>query len=88
MSNIDIVVSLSFIFLNIDILLQNVKVYKRRSSQDIALPGTLIRYLAILIILYKYLTIKDSALIAGQLFILLNVSVYILLILKYRKKKA
>jgi hypothetical protein len=84
MNILDSLTFLSLVAINADILLQNLRVHRRKSSQDISLSGTVIRYTAIIIILAKYLTIHDRMLIVGQVAILLNVGIYLFLVVKYR----
>lgn len=85
MNTVDSLTIVSLVAINIDILLQNIRVFQRKSSLDISLLGTTIRYLAIIILLAKYLTIHDTVLIIGQTVILVNVGAYTYLVVRYRK---
>jgi len=85
MNILDSLTTISLIAINIDVLLQNIKVYKRKSSLDVSLLGTFIRYTAIIILLAKYLALQDGVLVVGQLVILVNVGVYTALVFRYRK---
>ncbi len=82
---LDIATIVALMALNIDIFLQNQKVYRRKSSKDISLPGLSVRYIAIFIILTKYVAINDKVLVFGQSLIALNVMVYIVLVYRYRR---
>jgi len=85
MNLLDSLTFLSLVAINIDVLLQNIRVFRRKSSLDISLLGTLIRYGAIIVLLAKYLTLQDAVLILGQVVVLVNVGVYTALVVKYRK---
>ena len=74
--------------LNIDLALQTLRVYKNKSSKDLSLLGMCIRYIAILIILYKFITLSDIALIIGQGLISLIFFIYLWLALRYRYHRA
>lgn len=89
MSFLDILTVLSYIALNIDIVLQIKRIHKTKSSEDLSLTGLVVRYLAILIIMYKFLTLKDLPLILGQALIVVTFTIYLILAILYflRRKK-
>jgi hypothetical protein len=89
MNLLDILTILSYIALNIDIIFQVRRIYLNKSSKDLSLVGLTIRYLAIIIILIKFLTLSDLPLIIGQGLIVITFSAYFVLaviyFLKHRK---
>ncbi len=87
MSSLDIFTILSYIGLNVDILFQVRRIYKTKSSRDISLFGLSIRYTAILIILIKFISLSDIALIIGQGLILITFTSYFMLALFYFVKR-
>lgn len=85
---VDLAALFSLLALNVDIALQNRRVFLRRSSRDISIIGLLVRYAAIFVLLIKYVTLDDTILIAGQAIIALNVTLYVVLVHKYRNASA
>lgn len=85
---VDLAALFSLLALNVDIALQNRRVFLRRSSRDISIIGLLVRYAAIFVLLIKYVTLDDAILIAGQAIIALNVTLYVVLVHKYRNASA
>ncbi len=83
MDTLDIFTILSYIGLNIDIIFQIRRIYKTKSSRDLSLVGLSVRYLAILIILIKFLSISELALIIGQALILITFTSYFFLAFFY-----
>ncbi len=75
---------ISYLALNVDLSLQTLKIYKNKSSKDLSITGMSIRYIAILVILYKFFTLEDIPLIIGQGLITLIFFVYLSLAIKYR----
>lgn len=81
---------LSYAALNVDILFQIRRIYHTKSSRDLSLAGMTIRYVAILIILIKFISIDDYPLILGQTLIVVTFSIYFVLAisyLRYRQEK-
>jgi len=76
MNTLDILTIASYLALNIDIVLQILRIYKTKSSRDISLTGLTIRYVSILVILYKFVSLGDLPLIIGQGFITITFSMY------------
>lgn len=87
MNYLDLATIFSLTALNIDIVLQNIRVFRRKSSRDISLMGVIVRYIAIFIILLKYLSLSDWVLCLGQAVIAANVTVYLVLVVRYRHAK-
>lgn len=85
---VDLAALFSLLALNVDIALQKRRVFLRRSSRDISIIGLLVRYAAIFVLLIKYVTLDDTILIAGQAIIALNVTLYVVLVHKYRNASA
>jgi hypothetical protein len=83
MTLLDLLTLLSYIALNVDILLQIKTIYHTRSSRDLSLLGLSIRYVAILIILIKFISISDLPLIIGQGLIALTFTTYFALAVYY-----
>lgn len=88
MSFLDLATGFSLAALNVDIVLQNIRVFRRKSSRDISLYGVIARYVAIFVILIKYLSLNDWVLYLGQAVIATNVTVYLVLVIRYRHSKA
>lgn len=76
MNLLDILTLLSYIALNVDIILQIRRIYETKSSHDLSLLGLVIRYIAILIILIKFISLEDLPLIIGQGLITVTFTVY------------
>jgi len=87
MSLLDVLTLLSFIGLNVDILFQTRRVYKTKSSKDLSLIGLSVRYLAIIVILIKYVNVGDTTLLIGQSLILLTFTIYFMLVVSYFRYK-
>lgn len=87
MSYLDLATAFSLVALNIDIVLQNIRVFRRKSSSDVSLSGLIVRYVAIFVILLKYLSLSDWVLLMGQAVIAANVTVYLVLVVRYRYTK-
>ena len=83
MSSLDELTLISYIALNIDVALQIKRIYKTKSSQDLSLLGMTIRGIAILVILIKFISLKDAALIIGQALIAATFAAYFILALSY-----
>ncbi len=86
MNILDWLTLLSYIALNIDIVLQIKRIYHRKSSEDLSLPGMTIRYIAILIIVFKFAAIGDAALIIGQGIAVVTFGTYFTLALIYYRR--
>jgi len=90
MNLLDILTVLSYIALNVDILYQIRQIYRNKSSKDISLIGLSIRYVAILIILIKFISLSDIPLIIGQGLITITFTTYAIFAFYYfvnRKQK-
>lgn len=86
MNLLDFLTLLSFIGLNIDVLLQAHKIRQVKSAEDIAMSGLIVRWLAILIILYKLICVGDIALILGQALLAVTFTSYMVLVFSYVPK--
>ena len=78
---------LSYIALNVDIVLQLKRIYQTKSSSDLSMLGLGIRYAAIIIIMVKFATLKDTALIVGQGLIVVTFTAYFVLAIIYSLRK-
>lgn len=87
MNLLDLLTLLSFIGLNIDILLQAHKIRQVKSSEDISITGLMIRFVSIFVILYKLLCVGDIALILGQGLLVITFTSYMVLVFSYLPKK-
>ena len=74
---------ISYIALNVDILFQVRQIYKTKSSKDLSLIGLTIRYIAILIILIKFISLSDIPLIIGQGLMVLTFTIYFIFAVYY-----
>lgn len=86
MNLLDFLTLLSFIGLNIDVLLQAHKIREVKSAEDISMSGLMVRFVAIFIILYKLLCVGDLALILGQALLAITFTCYMILVFSYMKK--
>ena len=76
---------IAFLSFLIDNIIQINHIYKRKSSKDISIGGVLMRFAAALILLTKYVSIKDEYLIMGQSLFTITFAIYFILLVKYRK---
>ena len=83
MTLLDFLTILSYLALNVDILFQIKQVYKNRSSEDVSLTGLIVRYVAILVILVKFISLSEIPLIIGQGFIVITFTTYLILAVYY-----
>ena len=92
MNLLDIFTLISYIALNVDIVFQIRQIYSTKSSRDLSLVGLSIRFLAVLVILIKFVSLGDIPLIIGQGLIVVTFTTYFFLASYYffygRKKKA
>lgn len=87
MNLLDFLTLLSYVGLNIDILLQAHKIRQMKSSEDISITGLIIRFVAIFVILYKLICVGDIALILGQLLLVITFTAYVILVFSYAGTK-
>ena len=87
MSLLDAATLFSYIALNVDIVLQILQIYKTKSSNDLSLLGMTIRYIAIIIILIKFISLSDTPLILGQGLIVCTFTMYFMLAAFYFFKR-
>lgn len=83
MALLDLLTLLSYIALNVDIVFQIHRIYHTKSSRDLSLFGMSVRYAAILIILFKFISLSDAPLILGQGLIVITFTTYFALALYY-----
>jgi len=79
MNILDYLTIISYTALNIDILFQIKQIYRTKSSKDLSLIGLTIRYVAILVILIKFISLSDIPLITGQGLIVITFTTYFIL---------
>lgn len=87
MELINLLVVVSFVALNLDVLLQNYRLYQIRESVDISLSGVALRLFAVIILATKFYVLNENALFIGQSILSVNVSIYLILVTRYRYKK-
>jgi hypothetical protein len=83
MNVLDILTIISYLALNIDIILQIKRIYQTKSSEDLSLIGMTIRYVAIIVILVKFASLSDIPLMIGQSIIAATFTIYFVLALLY-----
>ena len=86
MNLLDFLTLLSFVGLNIDVLLQARKIREIKSSEEISILGLMVRFVAIFVILYKLICIGDVALIVGQALLAITFTSYMVLVFSYLPK--
>ena len=84
---LDVLTTLAFLAISFDIVLQIIKVYSRKSSADISIKGCVLRLLAISTIWFKFFSLSDFLLVAGQGILISLYIIYLVLLIKYRKKR-
>lgn len=87
MNLLDGLVILAYIAFDLDFMLQIRRIYHTKSSKDIALSGLTVRLAAIIIFLFKYLTLNSPLLIIGQTSMALMLSVYLILGVVYFRRR-
>jgi len=83
MTFLDVITFASYVALTADILFQIRQIQVTKSAEDISLWGLGIRYLAIVIILYKFFTLSDWALFFGQVLLQIVFTLYLILAVYY-----
>jgi uncharacterized protein with PQ loop repeat len=75
---------------NIDMVLQAKRIYRTKSSKDLSLVGMTIRYAAIIVVLFKLISLSSLSLIVGQSLTTLTFTVCFVLAVSYflHRKKA
>ncbi len=76
---------IAFFALTLDIFMQIIHIYKRKSSLDLSLKGCFIRLIAAALLLLKFEATKDLYLIIGQGIFVLSYIVYFFMLFYYRK---
>lgn len=74
---------LSYVALNVDVILETRRIYRTKSSNDLSLFGMLIRYIAIIIVLIKFVSLHDPSLVIGQALIAFTFTLYLALAVVY-----
>ncbi len=88
MEIIDILTYLAYFALVGDLIIENLRIIRRKSSDDISIVGTSIRGVAILIILYKLTTVGDVPVLVGHSMITVAFVLYLVLVIIYHAKKS
>ena len=82
---VDYALIIAFIALTLDIIIQIIHIWKRKSSKDISIKGCIIRFVGALVLLTKFFLLKDTYLIFGQTLFMLTYTIYVFLIVYFRK---
>jgi uncharacterized protein with PQ loop repeat len=83
---IDYATIIALLALTLDILIQILHIWKRKSSLDISIKGATLRVAAATILLLKYVSIQEPFLLLGQAIFLSSYITYFILLIVYRKK--
>ena len=87
MDLIDILTFSAFIALNLDVVLQNYRVYHLKSAVDVSVFGVFLRLFAVAILATKFSLLDQQLLFIGQFALTINVLAYSVLVIRYHKKK-
>lgn len=87
MELINLLVIISFAALNLDVLLQNYRLYRIHESVDISLTGVVLRLFAVIVLAAKFYILGEAALFTGQAILVINVLAYLVLVTRYHFKK-
>ncbi len=87
MNFIDWATFISYVAFNTDLVFEIQKIHSTRDSKDVSLPGIFIRLSASVLILLKFVSIRDDALIIGQGIFTAILLLYFILLIKYKKKR-
>ncbi|GEM_PF-610314 len=79
MDFLDWLTLIAYAAVNIDMVLQTRRIYRTKSSEDLSLLGMTIRYVAIIIVLFKFISLSSVSLIVGQSLTALTFTVYFVL---------
>lgn len=83
MDFLDWVTLMSYIALNIDIIFEMRRIYHTKSSRDLSITGMTIRFIAIMVILIKFISLGETSLIVGQGLIVFTFTTYFALAIMY-----
>lgn len=72
----------------VDLLFQIQRVGRRKSSADISVWGYTIRFVSAFILFAKYFTLADRYLILGQAVVIVLLTLYFALIIRYHSRRA
>lgn len=75
---------ISYIAFSTDLIVQILRIYKRKSSLDVSYKGTAFRLVGSLVILMKFISLKDNYLILGQILLSITAATYLIVIILYR----
>lgn len=87
MNFIDWATFIAYVAFNLDMLFEIRKVLATRDSRDLSIPGMSIRLFAAALLLAKFTYIQDTYLIIGQTIFVTTILIYLILLVKYRRKK-
>lgn len=87
MDFLDWLTLISYTALNVDVVLQIHRIYNTKSSRDLSMPGMTIRFIAIGIILIKFIELGDMPLLLGQALIASTFTIYFILAVAYARHK-
>ena len=76
---------IAYVAFSTDLVVQIVRVYRRKSSQDISWRGTAMRLTGSSVILLKFISLREPYLVIGQILFTITVATYLAVIIRYRK---
>ena len=76
----------AYVAFSVDLIIQMLRVHKRRSSEDVSSIGTTARLVGCVVILLKFVATNDPYLMIGQTLFTFAVASYLFVILRYREK--
>ncbi len=84
-SLLDLATICAYVALGSDLLMQIHRVWARKHSADISVLGEFVRIVAVAIILFKLTAVGDTYLIVGQVAMLVLITIYFFLVVRFRK---
>ena len=83
--SIDYSTLVAYVAFSSDLIVQIVRIWKRKSSADVSSKGVVLRLIGSAVILIKLIGVGDPYLIIGQIILTLTVATYLYFTLRYRK---
>ena len=74
----------AYMALVVDFMLQIHRVWERKHSRDVSIPGVVVRTFAAMVLLAKMFVVADGVLIVGQSAMVILLIVYLGLLVKYK----
>lgn len=83
MNTLDLLTLIAYAALTIDLWLEIRRINVTKSSEDLSIPGLVIRFIAISVLMIKFVVIGNAALIIGQAVSISSLAVYVYFAVKY-----